>query len=475
MKSIVNNKVIALITIAVSFWHVARIYIRGFMEDQDIGAFIVMSQSFLSGQVFYADFFDPKLPHVLPIYAVSALTASTAGHLLTALLCITATGLLIVLSGKNIWGGLFYISLILLAPGGATGHLSIFANLFISIAYYCFSRYRAQEPKVGLRSSRLGWLIASAAIIGYVVGLRPNYGFALVPIFFWFSWRDRISFRLVLIWLLVCIFSFLTPLFLSWHQSGFSPIDLINIFSAWNSSFYSEYSSLGSGLIESLVTMYSHRIGFLQIGVIALICVCSVFLSAKGSSKKILPFVAAIAAIWLSYYFSHIYNHYILMDLLLISLLVSSVSVSSKALMPFVVLICLWVILIVSPVNGHSRDDSLTLENRRRIIEWIRHNNVTDLVSPTWLTPHWITWTKVPTIGVHPEWSIGLLDRFDFKRLSAAKRFNLTADWDSQCQVWTKNATTIILPEDFFARCNQDGFRLVKEFEDYPLKVWVKR
>ena len=108
MKRCTADKAILIGTFLCASIHVLRVYLRGFIEDPDIGTFILMSQSFWSGDILYDQFFDPKLPHVLPIYSLSLLSGSIGGHLLITLLCIFATGTIINLSGKNVWGGVIY-------------------------------------------------------------------------------------------------------------------------------------------------------------------------------------------------------------------------------------------------------------------------------------------------------------------------------------------------------------------------------
>ena len=104
MRSRTVDKAILIGTFLCASIHVFRVYLRGFIEDPDIGTFILMSQSFWSGDVLYDQFFDPKLPHVLPVYSLSLLSGSIGGHLLITLLCILATGAIIILAGKNVWG-----------------------------------------------------------------------------------------------------------------------------------------------------------------------------------------------------------------------------------------------------------------------------------------------------------------------------------------------------------------------------------
>lgn len=79
MRRWVSGRNILIGTLFCACIHVFRVYLRGFIEDPDIGTFILMSQSFLSGDVLYDQFFDPKLPHVLPIYSLSLLSGSIGG------------------------------------------------------------------------------------------------------------------------------------------------------------------------------------------------------------------------------------------------------------------------------------------------------------------------------------------------------------------------------------------------------------
>ena len=91
MKRRATGAVILIGTFLCASIHIFKVYLRGFIEDPDIGAFILMSQSWWSGDILYDDFFDPKLPHVLPIYSLSLLSGSLGGHLLVTLLFIYAS------------------------------------------------------------------------------------------------------------------------------------------------------------------------------------------------------------------------------------------------------------------------------------------------------------------------------------------------------------------------------------------------
>ena len=162
MRRRAADKAIFIGTFLCASIHVLRVYLRGFIEDADVGTFILMSQSFWSGEILYDQFFDPKLPHILPIYSLSLLSGSIGGHLLVTLLCIFATGIVVTLAGKNIWGGVIYICLTLLSPGGATGHLAIFANFLIACSYYSLQKYRYIDRDLSQTKKALGWLIASS-------------------------------------------------------------------------------------------------------------------------------------------------------------------------------------------------------------------------------------------------------------------------------------------------------------------------
>ena len=96
------------------------------------------------------------------------------------------------------------------------------------------------------------------------------------------------------------------------------------------------------------------------------------------------------------------------------------------------------------------------------------------IVSPMWLTPHWITKSRVPTKGIHPEWSIGLLDRYKFKDIDVVRRFGLDIDWASQCKIWEGNSEAFIGTQEIYDKCKFDGFNEVSQFSKYQLKVWVK-
>ena len=472
---LITSKRLFLVTIVCAFVHVLRIYLRGYLEDPDVGSFILMSQAFWSGEEMYRDFFDPKLPHILPLYLVSAFSGSIAGHLVVTLLTICLTGFIVTLSGKNIWGGPIYIGLALLSPGGATGHLAVFANLIVACAYYSLTRYRVLGLSCNPRKYSYAWLFLSSGLIGYAIGLRPNYGFALLPLAIWFLWEKKVSFKAGLAWSCGCVLSFLTPIVIALIQSGFTPINLFELFRAWNRFFYTHQDA--TGFPSRIIEMYSHPVGPIRLGAIVVIYLVAFgfCVPRRELLVKIKPFLLAVAAIWFSYLLSHTYNHYILMDIMIISLGVSSMRMSSSSAPLAMVTCLLWLALLLSPANGHSRTDAITIGNQNKMLAWIKDNNLKGIVSPMWLTPQWTTWSKVPTHGIHPEWSIGLLDRYDFKNLKVAKEFGLASSWESQCALWESEATVFIATQEIFDRCEFQRFTVVPEFKDAHLKAWIKR
>ena len=454
--------------------HVFRVYLRGFIEDPDVGTFILIAQSFWSGDILYDQFFDPKLPHILPVYSLSLLSGSIGGHLLVTLLCICATGIVINLTGKNIWGGVMYICLTLLSPGGATGHLAVFANFLIACSYYSLGRYRYIDRHLSQTKKGLGWLIASSALAGWAVGLRPNYGFALIPLSIWFIWQQKLHLQRALIWLVCCLVTILGPIFVVIIQAHIDFLDLLELFRSWNNYFYTDIGIFGSW--AKIIQMYMHPIGPFYLGLLVIFVCLAVFFSASREAfVKVKAFAFALSFLWLSHFISHSYNHYVLMDLMIISLMMSSVELKTKSTALCAVLGVLWVILLFSPSNPHSDSDSLVIENRRKILSWIDDMNSMQVVSPTWLTPQWVQKDPLPTKGIHPEWSIGLLDRYSFKDLEVVKKLGLSIDWENQCKTWEDSASIFIGTQELYQRCKFSNFKEVNEFSKYPLRVWVKQ
>ena len=109
------------------------------------------------------------------------------------------------------------------------------------------------------------------------------------------------------------------------------------------------------------------------------------------------------------------------------------------------------------------------------IMSWLENRTPMQVVSPTWLTPQWVQRSPLPTKGIHPEWSIGLLDRHDFKGLDVVKKFGLSLDWKSQCKNWEDSASVFIGTKELYEKCSFSNFKAVTEFSEYPLKVWVKQ
>ena len=474
MRKQIAGKTIVIGTLLCACIHVFRVYVRGFIEDPDIGTFILMSQSFWSGDVLYDQFFDPKLPHVLPVYSLSLLSGSIGGHLLITLLCIFVTAIVICLAGKNVWGGVIYICLALLSPGGATGHLAIFANFLIACSYYSLGRYRYIDRNISRTKRALVWLIVSSILAGWAVGLRPNYGFALIPLSIWFIWQQKLHVQWAFIWLACCLTTVLGPIFVVVRQANINFFDLLELFRSWNNYFYADIGISGS--LAKIVQMYMHPIGPVTLGILVIFVCSAVFFSASREAlAKVKTFLIALSFLWLSYCISHSYNHYVQMDIMIISLLISSIELKTNSIALCITLGLFWAILLFSPSNPHSDSDSLVIENRRMILSWLDDVNSMKVVSPTWLTPQWVQKDSLPTKGIHPEWSIGLLDRYSFKDLDVVKKLGLSIDWKTQCRTWENTASIFIGPQDLYERCKFSNFKEVNEFSKYPLRVWIKQ
>ena len=163
------------------------------------------------------------------------------------------------------------------------------------------------------------------------------------------------------------------------------------------------------------------------------------------------------------------------MDVLLACLMVSSVRIESAALILLALMATLWAILLLTPNSPHSAADASVIKTQNSILSWLKDTESEQVVSPQWLTPHWISRSRIPTQGIHPEWSIGLLDRYDFKKLESVKKLDLDATWTSQCNNWGANASLIIATPQLFERCEFHSFQLVPRFSDSPIRVWVRK
>ena len=327
------------------------------------------------------------------------------------------------------------------------------------------TKYRYIDRDFSQRTKALRWLIASSVLTGWAIGLRPNYGFALIPLSIWFVWQKKLNFKRALIWFACCLITLLGPIYVVLRQAGIDFVDLLELFRSWNKYFYADLGISGS--LAKIVEMYMHPIGPFYLGWLAIFVCLSVFFSAsRDSLAKFKTLGFALSFIWLSHLISHSYNHYILMDLMIIGLLISSVELKTKSKTLFIALCLLWVILVFSPYNRHSDSDALVIENRRMILAWLNETSSIQVVSPTWLTPQWVQRSPNPTKGIHPEWTIGLLDRYDFKDLKVVKKFGLSVDWTSQCKYWQDRALVFIGTQELYEKCQFSNFKEVNEFSE---------
>lgn len=440
---------------------------RGIILDWDIDTFIEMSNSFIGRRLLFLDYFDPKWPHIQPLFIVPALTRSVNAQIWFSSLMIIASGILISRLPCNAAGshspshaslicGASYIVITPYLPGGIQGQLGVYASLLLICSTTLYLRGLKHQ---GTYYSVLLGLAGFSA--GYAIGIRPNL---IIPatlvgssvVYFYRS--DTKHLYIFGCGLLLGVFTPFIPYLQSLESLKIAFSGSIGILQEWNRLFYGESTLVQFG--QQLFVLWSPKIFSVPFWLFVLLIASCCFLQINKNSQLNLRILISII-LWelgliISYKVSHIHHHYILLEWAGI-LTGLSLMQCSKPNRTVCLLFCIFTVAVtvtpMKPLSDKDRDMVLSIEGFNSLIKTLSKDQ--QISAPSLPRLHWQNNKPIRTKGIHPVWSIDIMHRG--LRSQHAQRLGLDSTWRQQCEVWLKPDVIYFFADDYIARqCNID-------------------
>ena len=438
-----------------SLLFIARSSIRGLRVDWDVDTFIAISQSFLRGNQIYINFFDPKWPHVQWLFLPGAISQSLSIHLLASWFTLAGTGLAITLIAcirnrkrsttqirQTRMAGALYVLLAPLLPGGSIGHLEVYSNFFMATGS-CLIALGLKSDKI--KRNQLATFIGST-LLGTSAGIRPNLliPLALVTLCLFLVRKSvstgKVCFGALAAGLATGILLPFAPYLVSVNTLNMAWVGAIGILREWNTAMYpvSTLESFTSEVIQ-LLSPRTFGISFMFLfGLLFRLILRGV--SGQSRNRKILFLLlgAWLTGLYFSYWKSHIHHHYILMDLCGACIFLAFVE---RALKPGSQKLALWATLVMLtavslyPIRPASAGDRKVLETQDRLLEYLASNPSTTFAAPEFINLHWRRNQPVSTQGIHPVWSINMIDS-SINQSEPARQLGLYTTIEGQCDRW---------------------------------------
>ena len=441
--------------------------------DWDVDTFIAIGQSFLRGNQIYIDFFDPKWPHVQWLFLPGAISQSLNVHLLVSWLTLAGTGLAITLiacirnrerstpqSVQTRMAGALYILLAPLLPGGSIGHLEVYSNFFMATGA-CLVALGVEPHET--KRSQIATFIGSV-LIGISAGIRPNL---LIPIALLtlclFLARNRLTMRKVHF---AAIGGGLAAGILLPFAPYSASVDTLNtawdgavgILGEWNTAMY-PISTLGSFTNEVIQLLSPKTFGISFLFLFALIfglILNGVSSQLRNRKLACLLLVTWLTGLYFSYWKSHIHHHYILMDLCGACIFLAFVE---RALKPASQKLALWATLLILvgvsiyPMRPASAGDRQALETQDKLLEYLASNPSKTFAAPEFINLHWRRNQPISTQGIHPVWSINMIDS-SINQSEPAKQLGLHTTIEGQCDRWLSRDVDLFIASPYLSqRC----------------------
>ena len=438
-----------------SLLFIARSSIRGIRIDWDVDTFIAIGQSFLRGNQIYIDFFDPKWPHVQWLFFPGAISQSLSIHLLASWLTLAGTGLAITLIAcirsrecstpqirQTRMAGALYVLLAPLLPGGSIGHLEVYSNFFMATGA-CLIALGLKSDKI--KRNQIATFIGSA-LIGTSAGIRPNLliPIALTTLCLFLVRKSastgKVCFGALAAGLVTGILLPFAPYLASVDTLNMAWIGAFGILREWNTAMYpiSTLASFTSEVIQ-LLSPKTFGISFIFLFVLLFGLILSGGSSQRRSRKVLYLLLGAwLTGLYFSYWKSHIHHHYILMDLCGACIFLAFVE---RALKPASQKLALWATLLmlvgvsIYPMRPASAGDRQVLETQDKLLEYLESNPSKQFAAPEFINLHWRRNQPVSTQGIHPVWSINMVDS-SINQSESAKQLGLHTTIEGQCDRW---------------------------------------
>ena len=232
----------------------------------------------------------------------------------------------------------------------------------------------------------------------------------------------------------------------------------IGILREWNTAMY-PISTLASFTSEVIQLLSPKTFGISFIFLFALLF--GLILSGGSSQRRNRKALYLLLGAWLtglyfSYWKSHIHHHYILMDLCGACI---SLAFVERALKPASQKLALWATLVILvgvstyPIRPASAGDKQVLETQDRLLEYLASNPSITFAAPEFINLHWRRNQPVSTQGIHPVWSINMVDS-SINQSESAKQLGLHTTIEGQCDRWLSREVDLFIASPHLAqRC----------------------
>ena len=442
---------------------------RGVLLDWDIDTFIEISSNFIGGRLLYLDYFDPKWPHVQPLFILPVLTRSVNSQIWFSSLMIIVSGILISRLPCNVAGssspthasvmcGASYIAITPYLPGGVQGQLGVYASLLLLCSVTLYLKGLKNKGKYCCILLGLAGFLT-----GYAIGIRPNL---IVPatlvgsLVVYYNRSDIFLHRILACGLVFGVFIPFLPYFQSPESLQIAFSGSIGILQEWNKSFYDELTTVQ--FVQQLSVLWSPRIFsvpfWLFIPLIASCCLVQINKNRQHNLKILISIILWELGLVISYRISHIHHHYILLEwagiLTGLSLMQSGRPSKSICLL-FCIIVMAVTVTPMKPLSNQDRDMVSSIEGFNDLIRTLTKNQ--QISAPSLPRLHWQNKKPIRSKGIHPVWSIDIMHR-NLKG-EHAQRLGLDTAWKQQCKLWLQPDVIYFFADDYLSRqCGIDGF-----------------
>ena len=462
--------------------------------DHDIDTFLYMAWRLLEGNLLFIDHYDSKLPIVQYLYVPSFLSGSIFGHRLVAFLvnivtsvlfyrCLRSLQRLGFLSRKVSHPWMVLCSILLLCfsqthAGGLSGHLHLFANGFLVLALWLLLQSFSVNPKQPLR---LGWSLLGGGALALAIQTRPNLLFSIgCCCLVWLitrwlqgslGWKESGTICSLVIGAVLISLPFLLPYLL--HPDGLKLLKMggWDLLHQWNSEGHGIRPRLG--LLKLLKKMYwdSNFVDFLLYG-LPLLLILTLLLRNVQRTPSIhprnwatttwIPLLSSsfIVGLWLSFLKTHFFSHYLLLEIVPITLLFAwipaglvqsclpqSLRVSFISIGGVISIFIILNLVVVEPVrllipsetsvNAKARAQEMVLQHLRS------RSSAQNFFAPGDPLFHWKLQEPMPVKGIHRAWMFD--PAVSLSSSVATQHMGIATSPDQRCDQILAQPTDIII------------------------------
>ena len=419
--------------------------------DHDVDTWLYMAWRLLEGNLLFIDHYNAKFPIVQYLHVPSFLVGGILGHRLITLAVTTATSLLFykcLLSLQRLgffsrqisrtWMVLCSALLLCLSqlhPGGLSGHLHLFANGFLVLALWMLLKSLMVNSEQSQRA--IVWQFLGGGSLAWAIQIRPNL---LVSVgccgLIWLMirwlqrrWERKEESTICRLALGAALFSlpFILP-YLA-HPDGLALLKIgsWDLLHQWNSEQDAIRHRLG--LLELLKAIYWDRafedpafVNFTPYGLLVLPIPILLLLNLRAIRPRSwapttwIPLLSSIfiVALWFSFLKTHFWSHYVLLEVVPITLLFAWIPAGlAQSRVPqalwealqigftSIVMIVGGVMIFASPSTEHSA----TAKAQQLVVQHLRSLPPGQhFFAPGDPSFHWKLQEPMPVKGIHSAW-----------------------------------------------------------------------